>query len=626
MLGKHTLTLMKTQFIRFLAVLAVSLACLPQAAYPKTALTDKVEPANWWVGMSNPKLQILLHGKGIGKANVKLAYPGVTLTGTRPCESPNYLFLNLEIAPSAKAGKFSIEVSLGKETELIPYALNEKPSRQNRIQGFTSADVLYLIMPDRFANGNPANDSPSELKEKANRQDPWGRHGGDLAGISNNLNYFSNLGVTALWLNPVQENDMDKGSYHGYAITDLYKIDPRLGTNEEYKAFCDKAHAQNLKVVMDLVANHIGLEHMWMKDMPFKSWVHPAGVRSNFRATIVADPYASSQDSNTMLNGWFSDHMPDLNQADPVLATYLIQNTIWWIAYSGLDGIRMDTWPYPDKTFMANYITAIEAEFPGFMTVGEVWVDDVALEAFFKKGGAYRKGYTPALRSVTDFPLRHAMQRAFNEKEGWDNGLMRLYNTLALDFQYDRPDQNVIFLDNHDLDRFANEIKSDLDKYKLALTFLLTTRGTPEIYYGMEIMMVGGGPDSEKRHDFPGGWAGDKSNVFTGQNLDSLQKATLAFTKQLLNLRKKTPVLANGKLKHFVPNENVYVYFRSNGSQTVMVVLNGNEKAKKLKTERFAEILPAGAKLKDLLTDKTSILSAEMELAPRSAAVYEISR
>ncbi|MES2387045.1 MAG: glycoside hydrolase family 13 protein [Bacteroidota bacterium] len=615
------------RFSRFLS--AVPIAMLSLIAMPALAafpVVDKVEPANWWVGMKHNKVQVLMHGDGLAKAQAKLSYPGVTISGTAVGDSPNYLFVTLNIGATAKPGSFDIVLSLGADTKKIPYTLYGKPSRQGRILGFNPSDVMYMIFPDRFANGNPANDDVAGMREKANRKNEWGRHGGDLAGIVNNLDYLQNLGVNTLWLNPVLENDMPGQSYHGYAITDLYKIDPRFGSNEEYKALVEKCHSRSMKVVMDMVANHIGIEHLWMKDAPQKTWVHRHAeyINSNFRLSVVSDPYASSSDSNTMLNGWFSRAMPDLAQDNKMLATYLIQNTLWWIAYSGLDGIRMDTWPYPDKDFMSDWLRAIEADFPGFSVVGEVWSDDVALEAYFKKGAPTRKGYVPELQSLTDFPLRAATQKAFNDAGGWDSGLMRLYNILAMDFQYDHPEQNVIFLDNHDLGRFASEIKSDINKYKLALTFLLTTRGVPQIYYGTEIMMEGFSNDAEKRHDFPGGWEGDTSNVFKGTKLGAKQTEALSFTKNLLNRRKNNPVFSTGKLKHFIPEDNVYVYFRYNAKAKVMVILNGDDKAKKLKTKRFAEIVSAGATGTDVLSGKSVTIVPEMELPARSAMVIEL--
>lgn len=588
---------------------------------------QRVEPANWWVGMRNNLLQILIYGPGIGNANATLQYAGVKLLSTTRPESKNYLILELEIAPNTKPGNFEISLESPQGNAKIPYSLYEKPSRQGRIQGFSAADVIYLIMPDRFSNGDPGNDSPKGMREGADRKSPYGRHGGDLKGISNHLDYLSNLGVTALWINPVQENDMKQSSYHGYAITDLYKIDPRFGSNEDYKGFVDKAQKSGLKVIMDMVANHIGLEHYWMKDMPYKDWVHTHSeyLNTNFRASIVSDPYASKFDSNTMLNGWFDRSMPDLNQANPILGKYLIQNTLWWIAYSGIDGIRMDTWPYPDRFFMSDWVAAIQNEFPGFGLVGEVWVGDVSLSSFFLKGAPTRNGYKPLLPSVTDFPLHDVIARGLNEGPGWNSGLMRIYGQIANDFMFENPNANVTFLDNHDITRFATDVKGDVNKFKMGLTLLLTTRGTPQIYYGNEIMMEGDGSFHPGiRKDFPGGWAGDSADVFSGKNITPKQQDILDFHRKILNWRKKATVIHSGKLKHFVPDDNIYVYFRYNGSEKVMVVINGNDKPKKLNPNRYAEILSETAVLTDALDNRNYGTVSQIEIPAMTARIINV--
>jgi glycosidase len=535
---------------------------------------DHVEPPFWWTGMENPSVQILFHDQGtnIGSYKVEIAYQGVTLKEVKKVENPHYLFLTLEISPSAKAGNVPFTFRDGKKSFVYQYALKTKSTDKDRIRGFNSSDVLYLIMPDRFANGDIKNDSLPGMFEGVHREKGMSRHGGDLKGISDHLDYIKDLGVTAVWLNPVLENNQQKSSYHGYAITDLYQADKRFGGNEAYLSFIDKSHQLGLKVIQDMVMNHIGNDHWLMHDLPEKDWIHqfPEFTRSNYQGNVISDPYQSKFDADKMSHGWFDTTMPDVAQENPLFATYLIQNTLWWIEYAGIDGIRMDTHPYPDKDFMSRWAGEVMRAYPSFNIVGEVWLQNsIPATAYWQKGMKNADGYDSNLPTVTDFPFCFTVAQALNEAGGWDSGMRRLYNLLSQDFIYPAAANNLTFLDNHDMTRFFLLVKRDLKKYKMGLTFLLTTRGIPEIYYGTELLMDGdGGHHPDIRKDFPGGWPGDKVNAFTKEGRTSAQNEAFDFLRTLLNWRKDQEVIHHGKLKHFIPENNIYVYFRTLGRQS----------------------------------------------------------
>ncbi len=615
---------------RALLTLALALCLLPSVAQKITI--QHLEPANWWTGMKNPDVQLLVHGPGIGAATVTLAYPGVTLKEVAKVESPNYLFITLSIAPDAPAGRVPLVFRRGKARLTHPYELRPRSADTTRIRGFSAADLIYLIMPDRFANGDPQNDVVAGMKEGAVRGNPLGRHGGDLKGIADRLDYVKEMGATALWLNPVQENNQENASYHGYAITDFYKIDPRFGTNEAYKSLVEGSHAEGMKVIMDLVHNHCGSGHWWMQDLPVRDWIHQPdsawpSYRSNFRSSVISDPYASEYDRRRMNNGWFDSHMPDLNQQNPLLATYLVQNSLWWIEYAGIDGIRMDTYPYPDPAFMSRWCGAVLAEYPQFGIVGEVWVDSQPITGYWLAGTTNRDGYVSQLPSTTDFPVYFAVPKALNEPAGWDTGLARLYNTLAQDFAYRNPAGHVIFLDNHDLGRFYYEVGKDLNKFKMGLAFLLTTRGVPQLYYGTEILFDrSGSSHPDVRLDFPGGWPGDPVNAFTAAGRTAGQNAAFDYIRTLANWRKGKKVIHTGKLMQFVPEDNVYVYFRYDDREAVMVVMNGNAEAKTIQTARYAERLKGYTRAKDVATGTALPQLDKITIPARTALVLELER
>jgi glycosidase len=588
---------------------------------------ERVEPPSWFTGMKETALQLMVYGQEIASFDVTTDYPGVKVAKPVKTGNPNYLFVNLEISSKALPGKIPLVFTGGKQKLTHNYPLLAHPS--GPVNGFDASDVIYLLMPDRFANGDPGNDNVEGMLEQVSRTNPNGRHGGDLRGITDHLDYIKDLGVTGLWLNPFLENNQKAFSYHGYSITDLYRVDPRYGSNEDFMNLTTRAHGMGLKLMMDMIFNHIGSGHWWMKDLPSSGWVHQFDnfTRTNYRASTLMDPYAAKSDADLMEKGWFDRTMPDLNQNNPLVETYLIQNSLWWIATFGIDGIRMDTYPYPEKNMMSRWAKRVTDEFPGFFIVGEVWYQQEAPTAYWSFGRENSDGYRSNLPSVTDFPLSLSTHRAFNEPDNSNDGLSKLYLVLSQDFLYSEPFRNVIFLDNHDVTRFFTQTGKRPEIYKMALTFILTTRGIPQFYYGTEIVMEGdkNRGDGYLREDFPGGWPGDTKNVFTGQQLSETEKENLAFTKKLLNWRKGKEVIHSGKLKHFVPENGLYVYFRYNDNESVMVILNNSEKeTRTISGEKYSEALNGFTGGTEVLTGQEINDLSSFEIAPKSAMIIEL--
>ncbi|MCX6259289.1 MAG: glycoside hydrolase family 13 protein [Bacteroidia bacterium] len=588
---------------------------------------DRVEPPSWFTGMKETALQLMVYGKEIGSFEVTADYPGVKITTLVKTENPNYLFINLDISSKALPGEIKLTFARGKLKLTYNYPLLAHPSESAK--GFDASDVIYLLMPDRFANGDPANDNIAGMLEQVNRSNPNGRHGGDLKGISDHLDYIKDLGATGIWLNPFLENNQQAFSYHGYSITDLYHVDPRYGSNEDFKNLVSKAHNTGLKLVMDMIFNHIGSGHWWIKDLPSADWVHQFSefTRTNYRASTYMDPYAAKSDEELMEKGWFDKTMPDLNQSNPLVETYLTQNSLWWIAYFGIDGIRMDTYPYPEKNMMSRWAKRVTDEFPGFFIVGEVWYQQEALTAYWSLDKVNTDGYQSNLPSVTDFPLSLATHRAFNEPDNWTDGLARFYLILSQDFIYPHPFSNVIFLDNHDLTRFFTQTGMKLEIYKMALSFILTTRGIPQFYYGTEIVMQGdkNRGDGYLREDFPGGWSGDTKNAFTAQGLTPTEMEAYSFTKKLLNWRKDKDVIHTGKLKHFIPENNLYVYFRYNDKESVMVVLNNSDKeTRTISRDKYAEAMNGFTHGREVITGSEMNDITSIKIAPKTAMIIEL--
>lgn len=589
---------------------------------------ERVEPMFWWTGMSNPNVQLLVHGNNIGARQVQLSYPGVQLVAVHKVENSNYLFLDLRIFLSARPGTFPIKfVKKGEKDLTYNYQLKARDRSTNRAQGVTDKDLIYLLMPDRFSNGDPSNDKVKGMREMGLARDSmYSRHGGDIQGLMNHLDYIKDLGATTIWMTPEIENDEPHASYHGYAVTDYYKIDPRYGTNELYKKYVEKCHAMGLKVIKDLVHNHIGTESFLIQDMPMKSWVHqwPKYTNSNYRDMAVMDPHASAIDKKIMLDGWFDRRMADLNESNPYVQNYLTQNHIWWVEYAGIDGFRLDTYPYNDAVYMAKWAQDVKREFPHLSIFGETLTWSTVDQAFFLQGNKVNRGFDTHLPGVTDAVLKDAMLEALNGKEGWTDGVGRLYAVLTQDFLYEDPTRNTIFLDNHDMSRFLSVVGEDFTKYKSGFAMLLTLRGVPQMYYGDEILMKNlDAPDGLVREDFPGGWKGDKDNKFTAEGRSKKENEAFNYVRDLANYRKNTPALQHGKLTQFIPRQGIYVYFRYDDKKTVMVVYNGSDKEQTFDTDYYAERIKGAKKAKDVITGETINID-KLTLASRASLVLEL--
>ncbi len=589
----------------------------------------KLEPSSWWVGMKDPYLQLMIYGNDISKYDVFIEYKGVAIKKVHKVENPNYQFVDLEISKETKAGTFQIQLKLAnKVIDAFEYTLNDREEGAAARKGFNSEDAMYLIMPDRFANGNPDNDSVSEMIEKANRRADYGRHGGDLKGVSDHLDYIQEMGYTAIWLNPVLENNQPRSSYHGYAITDFYQIDARLGSNEEFKALTQECKKRGIKMIMDMVFNHCGSAHWWMNDLPMHDWINqwPEFTRSNYRLSTISDPYVSKYDKDLSVKGWFDTSMPDLNLENEFMLTYMIQNSIYWIEYAGLGGIRMDTYPYPDKDGMAQWTQRILKEYPDFNIVGESWITEPSKLCYWQAGFPNKDGYDSHLPSLMDFPMQDAIKKAFNEEDGWGTGMERLYNTLADDHLYPNPLNMVVFPDNHDEGRILHSLDNDIDKLKMALAFSATTRGILQVYYGTELLMNGDGLKGHAniRKDFPGGWSNDSINAFTKEGRTAEQNQVFNYVKKLLNFRKQSDALKFGNTLHFIPEGGAYVYFRYTENDCVMVILNNSKSAKKLDTSKFSEKLSEYTEGTNVLTGRAINNLNLINIKGKSAMVIQL--
>ncbi len=583
------------------------------------------EPAFWWSGMKNPELQLMVYGENIASFRPSVSYPGVKLKSSVALESPNYLLVYLDVE-NAQPGTFDITFTKDKKQIKMPYELKARKKDACKIKGFDSSDVLYLIMPDRFANGDPSNDNlVMKTTYKTDRNDPSARHGGDLAGIEKHLDYIEDLGVTAIWLNPVLENDMQGGSYHGYATTNYYRVDPRFGTNEDYVRLIDKTHAKGMRVVMDMIFNHCGSDHIWMKDVPSKDWFNNLDkyVETSHVKEVYFDPYASEYDTKKMVDGWFVPSMPDLNQRNPHVATYLIQNSIWWIEYSGVDGIRQDTYPYADYKMMVDWCNAIYREYPDYNIVGEAWMNQTMGTAFWQKDSKLNERGNTMLKSVMDFRLMGLSHSAFFGDAG---GMQALYEHLAYDYAYADIYNVLRFLDNHDTDRFLPAMPEKLDAFKQGIAFMLTIPGIPQFYYGTELLMNGTKQkgDGYIRLDVPGGWPGDAVNQFEASGRTDIQNEAWNYMQKLLKWRKGNEVIAKGKMKHFVPQNGVYVYARNLNGKQVVVIMNGNAKESVLPLDRYDEILKGYTSGKDVITGKVVSLQKELTLGAKDVLVLEL--
>ena len=605
---------------RIVFFLLATLVALVSFAQSEAALY----PTHWWVGMKNPNLQLMIHQQDIGKQFPLMKLPaaglkldqGVTLKGMHLAENPNYVFLDLVIDKSAKPGvkTFSFPSPSGKTQ--IRYELKERRKGKGTqyAQGVNSSDFIYLLMPDRFSNGDPSNDKiPGYKDQSLDRDSIYLRHGGDLQGVINHLDYLQDMGVTTLWMTPVLENDMPHRTEHGYAITNHYRVDRRLGGNELYKRLSDELHRRGMKLIQDAVYNHSGLYNFFIQDMPMKDWVHqwPAYTQTSYKDQPLMDIYAAKKDEKLTVDGWFTREMPDLNQGNPFVANFLIQNAIWSVEEFGVDGWRIDTYIYNDLPFMNRCNQALIDEYPKMTMFGETWVHGVLNQAYFVENNLTNIPFKSNLPGATDFQSNlYGINLAVNQNFGWTEGVNRLYQTLANDFVYKNPMNNVVFLDNHDMTRFLSQVNEDVDKLKLGLGWLLTTRGIPQMYYGTEVLMKGiSNPDGYVRLDFPGGWPGDKQNKFTKEGRSGREEEVFQWTRTIANFRKASSAIKTGKMMQYVPEDWVYTYFRYDDKQTVMVVMNTDTKEKTIKPGRFTERTAGFSRARNVVDGKTNNLS-----------------
>lgn len=593
------------------------------------AQIDRMEPPFWYEGMNKSEVQVLFYGKNIAQHSVSISN-NVVITNVTKTENPNYLFVTID-TKNVTAQELQFTFTNGKKSFKRNFEIKKRRPNSALRKSFDASDVMYLLMPDRFANGNPNNDSSPELQEKANRSLPGGRHGGDIQGIINNLDYIKELGATAIWSTPMCE-DNDKGySYHTYGQSDVYRIDPRYGTNEEYKKLADEMHKRGMKLIKDYVTNHWGAEHWMFKDMPTYDWFHqfPGYAQSNYRMTTQYDINGSERDAKYCMDGWFVPSMPDLNQSNPLVLNYLIQNAIWWIEYADLDGFRVDTYSYNDKEGIAKWTKAITDEYPYFNIVGEVWMHDQAQISYWQKDSPIAKiqSYNSNCPSVMDFTLHDVFGNVFNEdRADWSNGMIKFYENFVNDFLYADPNNLLIFLENHDTGRFNQIYQNDFKKYQLGMTIMATMRGIPQLYYGSEIGMAGdkGKGDADIRQDFPGGWKGDSNNAFSASGRTVEQAKYFDFSKKVLNWRKNKEVIHTGKLTHYIPENNVYVYFRHNDKETVMVVINNAPDSQKLNLTRFQENIKSFTSGNDILSGKNIDLKNELSIEGKTSMILEL--
>ena len=614
---------------------------------------DRIEPTNWYVGMKNPSVQLMVYGKDIRSAEVSTNYPGVKIDSLVRLDSPNYLLVYMNIK-DAQPGTMKLCFKTGKNKTNVNYELKARDMKGEDRQGFTNADVLYMLMPDRFASSGKNLEVKGLNAYKVDRSQPSLRHGGDLEGLRQHLDYFTELGVTALWFTPVLENNSpDHGktsTYHGYATTDYYRVDPRFGSNADYRRLVDDAHKKGLKVVMDMIFNHCGFEHPWVKDMPTKDWfntpewLYPENqkytvktqtmdgeqttntkyLQTSYKLTPVLDPYASKVDLHETVDGWFVPTMPDLNQRNEHLMTYLIQNSEWWIETVGIDGIRMDTYPYADRKGMARWMEVLNEEYPNFNTVGETWVTEPAYTAAWQKDSPLQKENSN-LKTVMDFAFFDRVNQAKNEEtDAWWNGFNRIYNSLCYDYLYKDPSHVMAFIENHDTDRFLGETQDTL-ALKQALALLLTVKRIPQLYYGTEVLMNGTKQvtDGNVRKDFPGGFPGDTRSAFTTEGRTKAENDMFRWTARLLHWRQGNEVITKGKQTQFIPQNGVYVVARSYNGKNVMTVINGTSKAATMKAERYAEIIGDAQEATNILTGHKINISKDVKLAPRGVMVLE---
>ncbi|MFS1438481.1 glycoside hydrolase family 13 protein [Shewanella sp. 10N.286.48.A6] len=628
--------------IRKLAPLALMVNVLMTSAAATAEINNvTVEPQSWWADMQNSQLQLLVYGEGISAYEVKLVESAnVALKAVHQSASNNHLFIDLDLKDAKPQ---TIKIGLFDNNQLVQtleYPIQARTADSRQREGFSNKDVIYLITPDRFVNGNPDNDNHPDMLETANRDDKDGRHGGDILGIRQSLPYFKDLGITQLWINPLLENNQAQYSYHGYSTTNFYKIDPRFGSNEEYKSLVEEAKQFGIGIIKDVIVNHMGSGHRWMADFPTSTWINgqqkwqqnPQDIMyTSHRRTTVQDPYAMPSDTAEFENGWFTDTMPDMNQGDQFMAKYLIQNSIWWIEYAGLSGIREDTYSYADKSFLTTWSKAIMDEYPNFNIVGEEWSDNPITVSYWQAGKHNADGYVSHTPSMMDFPLYEELIKSLTDEESWGSGLINLYETLANDVVYAKPTDLVLFEGNHDTNRLYSLMNNDLALYKMAMAYVLTSNRIPQIFYGTEVLMQSPTKDRNDglvRSDLPGGFAEDKLSVFKPSSLSAQQQDALAFNRALLNYRKNSLAIQQGSLKHFAPKEGVYLqareYNQAGNKESLLIIYNKNQQEYQLDLSRFAPVIKQHTVAKDIITQQTYSLTKPLTLKEKGVIILKL--
>lgn len=612
-------------------VTPVSCTCLLAlfAALGQAQEIERIEPPFWWTGFEHREVQLMLYGNNISLLTPTTQYPGLSIKRIVRVENPNYLFVYLDVGPDAKPGLFDIVFSEGDYTIDRKYELRQRNPDPDRVTGLTAADAIYLIMPDRFANGDPNNDEFEFLDDKLDRQDPYGRHGGDLRGVAENLDYIADMGFTSVWLSPVVESNVPVASYHGYSTTDHYSVDPRLGSNEQFLELAADMKTRGMGLIMDQVVNYIGSGHWWMNDLPAGDWLNFQSdpVLTTHRRTTNMDPYASEFDRRLHADGWMLESTPDLNQRNPLLADFLVQNSIWWVEYAGLQGIRVDTLPYSDKHFISEWTRRIKREFPDISIIGEEWSERPAVISYWQQGKQNHDGFVSHFTSLFDFPLQAVFSRALmSEAASYTSVWTSLYEIVGMDFLYPDPMSLLIFPGNHEMDRIYTQLEEDYGLYRMAMVFYATMRGIPQFFYGDEVLESNTGKSShgDLRSDFPGGWDGDEASAFTGEGLTERQGDARQLVKRLLAWRKSSTAVRHGKFMHFAPIGNVYVYFRYDDDTTIMVALNRDDETVTVETDRFAERIGRATNGTDVISGRRYSIERSLTLEPRAALLLEL--
>lgn len=592
----------------------------------------RIEPLSWWVGMHTP-LQLMVYGKDLAGSHVSVEGEGVSVREVHRTDNPDYLFVDVDIAPDTEPGDYRFTLRKGRSERTFDYRLEQRRPGSAARKSFDSSDVVYLIMPDRFANGDPSIEQAPGTAQAVDRKDPYGRHGGDLQGIIDHLDYLKELGVTTLWIAPFQLDDQKQQSYHGYACADFYRTDPRYGTNEKYRELVDKAHALGLKVIMDVVLNHCGSAHWWMKDLPMKDWIHQQRefIRSTYRLVSLTDPNVAPEDQMRATDGWFDVSMPDLALENPYVLQYFVQVFVWWIEWADLDGLRVDTFPYNDRYAGAEWVRRIREEYPNLRIVAECWHSSPAVVAYWDGGAVNHDGYNSNLPSVMDFPLQEAIGEALKDpRPGWSTGMNLVYEAIAHDFLFADPRTLLIFLDNHDIGRFADTVRGNPDKIKMGLTLLATLRGIPQLYYGTEYGFRSDDPaqgDGAARIDFPGGWKGDRKNLFTGQRRSRRETEIFEHARKLFNWRKNAKAVHQGKTTHYLPDDKgTYAYVRYTPDEAVFVMLNPTAEEIAVDWDRYKDRTAGYTRARNVLTGRTLQVGGRTKIPPRSSFVLELIR